>query len=169
MSLRLFVCVAKEVAGQLFHGAGITVTGVAELAVAARMSKRTLYNQFPSKNDVIDAALPNRSSVPHALRGPILLWPSAVGPVVRGAGRWWSGVWLGPYSQTVETSGRAGLPRGIRAESGAGMRVSTAGTEVCVRLNDGQPSLSRLSAVRSVVAAFAWACSLPSRPAREGR
>ena len=41
----------------LFRQRGITATGVAELAAAAHVSKRTLYQHFPSKDDVVLAYL----------------------------------------------------------------------------------------------------------------
>jgi AcrR family transcriptional regulator len=41
----------------LFRERGINATGVAELAAAAQVSKRTLYQHFPSKDDVIVAYL----------------------------------------------------------------------------------------------------------------
>ena len=47
-------------AGQLFRDPGIRATGVAELCAAAHVSKRTLYQHFPSKDDVIVAYLRER-------------------------------------------------------------------------------------------------------------
>jgi AcrR family transcriptional regulator len=41
----------------LFRERGINATGVAELAAAAQVSKRTLYQHFPSKDDVVVAYL----------------------------------------------------------------------------------------------------------------
>jgi AcrR family transcriptional regulator len=41
----------------LFHERGINTTGVAELAAAAQVSKRTLYQHFASKDDVVVAYL----------------------------------------------------------------------------------------------------------------
>ncbi len=41
----------------LFRDRGINATGVAELAAAAHVSKRTLYQHFPSKDDVVVAYL----------------------------------------------------------------------------------------------------------------
>ncbi len=41
----------------LFGERGITTTGVAQLAAAAQVSKRTLYQHFPSKDDVVVAYL----------------------------------------------------------------------------------------------------------------
>ncbi len=40
-----------------FHRQGINVTGVAELSAAARVSKRTLYQHFASKDEVVVAYL----------------------------------------------------------------------------------------------------------------
>jgi AcrR family transcriptional regulator len=42
---------------KLFRDRGINATGVAELAAAAHVSKRTLYQHFPSKDDVVVAYL----------------------------------------------------------------------------------------------------------------
>jgi AcrR family transcriptional regulator len=44
-------------ASDLFYRKGILATGVEELAETARVSKRTLYQQFPSKDAVIVAYL----------------------------------------------------------------------------------------------------------------
>jgi AcrR family transcriptional regulator len=41
----------------LFRERGINETGVAELAIAAQVSKRTLYQHFPGKRDVVLATL----------------------------------------------------------------------------------------------------------------
>jgi len=41
----------------LFRDRGINATGVAELAAAAHVSKRTLYRHFPSKDDIVVAYL----------------------------------------------------------------------------------------------------------------
>ena len=41
----------------LFVEQGVNMTGVAELAAAAKVSKRTLYQHFPGKSDVIVAYL----------------------------------------------------------------------------------------------------------------
>jgi AcrR family transcriptional regulator len=46
-----------QAARVLFGERGITSTGVAELAAAAQVSKRTLYQHFPSKDDVVVAYL----------------------------------------------------------------------------------------------------------------
>jgi AcrR family transcriptional regulator len=44
-------------AHELFRGRGINATGVAELCEAAHVSKRTLYQHFSSKDDVVIAYL----------------------------------------------------------------------------------------------------------------
>jgi AcrR family transcriptional regulator len=46
-----------QAARVLFGERGITTTGVAELSAAAEVSKRTLYQHFPGKDDVIVAYL----------------------------------------------------------------------------------------------------------------
>lgn len=46
-----------QAARVLFFQRGINLTGVAELAAAAQVSKRTLYQHFPSKHDVVVAYL----------------------------------------------------------------------------------------------------------------
>jgi len=46
-----------QAARVLFGERGINATGVAELAQAAQVSKRTLYRQFPSKDEIILAYL----------------------------------------------------------------------------------------------------------------
>jgi AcrR family transcriptional regulator len=46
-----------QAARVLFRERGINATGVAELAAAAQVSKRTLYQHFPSKDDVVIAYL----------------------------------------------------------------------------------------------------------------
>ena len=44
------------VAAERFHACGITATGVADLSRAARISKRTLYQRFGSKDGLVVAA-----------------------------------------------------------------------------------------------------------------
>lgn len=44
-------------AGELFYRQGILATGVEELAESAHVSKRTLYQHFPSKDEVVVAYL----------------------------------------------------------------------------------------------------------------
>jgi AcrR family transcriptional regulator len=46
-----------EAARDLFHRRGINATGVAELAAAAHVSKRTLYQHFAGKDELIAAYL----------------------------------------------------------------------------------------------------------------
>jgi AcrR family transcriptional regulator len=46
-----------QAARVLFRERGINATGVAELAAAGQVSKRTLYQHFPSKRDVVLASL----------------------------------------------------------------------------------------------------------------
>jgi AcrR family transcriptional regulator len=46
-----------QAARVLFGERGITTTGVTELSTAAAVSKRTLYQHFPSKDDVVVAYL----------------------------------------------------------------------------------------------------------------
>ena len=45
-----------SVAAERFHACGITATGVADLSRAARISKRTLYQRFGSKDGLVVAA-----------------------------------------------------------------------------------------------------------------
>ncbi|HEX3831500.1 MAG TPA: helix-turn-helix domain-containing protein [Solirubrobacteraceae bacterium] len=52
----------------LFGERGITTTGVAELCAAAEVSKRTLYQHFPSKDEVVVAYLQALEEEP--ARGP---------------------------------------------------------------------------------------------------
>ncbi len=52
----------------LFRERGINATGVAELAAAAQVSKRTLYQHFASKDEVVIAYLQSFESEP--ARGP---------------------------------------------------------------------------------------------------
>ena len=46
-----------ETADRLFYGQGIRAVGVDTIAAEAGISKRTLYNHFPSKDDLIVAYL----------------------------------------------------------------------------------------------------------------
>ena len=50
----------------LFREGGINATGVAELAAAAHVSKRTLYQHFPSKDELITAYLRSFEDDPDA-------------------------------------------------------------------------------------------------------
>lgn len=49
-----------DTADRLFYGQGIRAVGVDAIAAAAGISKRTLYNHFPSKDDLILAYLSRR-------------------------------------------------------------------------------------------------------------
>ena len=53
----------------LFRDPGINATGVAELAAAAHVSKRTLYAQFRSKDELVAASLAELSA--DAAAGPL--------------------------------------------------------------------------------------------------
>ena len=46
-----------DTAERLFYGSGIRATGVDTIAAAVGISKRTLYNHFPSKDELIAAYL----------------------------------------------------------------------------------------------------------------
>jgi AcrR family transcriptional regulator len=60
-----------ETADRLFYGQGIRATGVDTIAAEIGISKRTLYNYFPSKDALIAAYLLRRSSpVPAPDLGP---------------------------------------------------------------------------------------------------
>lgn len=49
-----------ETADRLFYGVGLAASGVDTIAVEAGISKRTLYNHFPSKDALIAAYLQRR-------------------------------------------------------------------------------------------------------------
>src|SRR5258708_17993774 len=49
-----------DTAGRLFYGQGIRAVGVDTVAAEAGISKRTLYNYFPSKDELISAYLSRR-------------------------------------------------------------------------------------------------------------
>ncbi|MDP3242518.1 MAG: helix-turn-helix domain-containing protein, partial [Reyranella sp.] len=49
-----------ETADRLFYGQGIRAVGVDTIAAEIGISKRTLYNHFPSKDDLIVAYLSRR-------------------------------------------------------------------------------------------------------------
>src|SRR5262245_7951453 len=49
-----------ETADRLFYGQGIRAIGVDTIAAEVGISKRTLYNYFPSKDDLIVAYLTRR-------------------------------------------------------------------------------------------------------------
>src|ERR1700753_3830956 len=44
----------ERAAAELFYRSGIHATGVELIAQQANVSKRTLYQHFPSKNDLVD-------------------------------------------------------------------------------------------------------------------
>ncbi len=52
-----------EAADRLFYGRGITAVGMDELRTAAGVSLRRLYQQFPSKDDIVIAVLDRRHEV----------------------------------------------------------------------------------------------------------
>ena len=52
-----------ETADRLFYGQGIRAVGVDTIAAEIGISKRTLYNYFPSKDDLIVAYL-QRANLP---------------------------------------------------------------------------------------------------------
>jgi AcrR family transcriptional regulator len=56
----------------LFRDPGINASGVAELAAAARVSKRTLYAQFRSKDELAAAVLTDLSADPTTGPGAVL-------------------------------------------------------------------------------------------------
>ncbi|QCI69532.1 TetR/AcrR family transcriptional regulator [Phreatobacter stygius] len=53
-----------DTADRLFYGQGIRAIGVDTIAAEAGISKRTLYNHFPSKDDLIVAYLQRRLRPP---------------------------------------------------------------------------------------------------------
>ena len=65
-----------ETADRLFYGQGIRAVGVDTIAAEIGISKRTLYNYFPSKDDLIVAYLSRRirpgtvSDLPSELQWP---------------------------------------------------------------------------------------------------
>ncbi len=61
-----------ETADRLFYGQGIRAVGVDTIAAEIGISKRTLYNHFPSKDDLIVAYLSRRlKPVPPSDRPPM--------------------------------------------------------------------------------------------------
>jgi AcrR family transcriptional regulator len=54
-----------DVADRLFYGQGIRAVGVDTIAAEIGISKRTLYNHFPSKDALISAYLERRFVHPH--------------------------------------------------------------------------------------------------------
>jgi AcrR family transcriptional regulator len=61
-----------DAADRLFYGQGIRAIGVDTVAAEADVSKRTLYNHFPSKDDLIVAYLSRRIPVPRESDRPPL-------------------------------------------------------------------------------------------------
>src|SRR5690349_10800962 len=61
-----------ETADRLFYGQGIRAVGVDTIAAEIGISKRTLYNHFPSKDDLIVAYLsPRLKPAPPSERPPL--------------------------------------------------------------------------------------------------
>jgi AcrR family transcriptional regulator len=61
-----------ETAGRLFYGQGIRAVGVDTIAAEIGISKRTLYNYFPSKEELILAYLSRQLVQPKASDRPVL-------------------------------------------------------------------------------------------------
>jgi AcrR family transcriptional regulator len=61
-----------DTAGRLFYGQGIRAVGVDTIAAEIGISKRTLYNYFPSKDDLIVAYLSRRLIEPRTSDQPLL-------------------------------------------------------------------------------------------------
>src|ERR1700677_4378268 len=59
-----------DTAGRLFYGQGIRAIGVDTIAAEIGISKRTLYNHFPSKDALIAAYLERRFVPPRASDKP---------------------------------------------------------------------------------------------------
>lgn len=59
-----------ETAERLFYGAGIRATGVDTIAAEVGISKRTLYNHFPSKDALVAAYLKRGFQEPRASERP---------------------------------------------------------------------------------------------------
>lgn len=59
-------------ADRLFYGQGIHAVGVDAVAAEAGISKRTLYNHFPSKDELVAAYLARRGQSVSAPEGPPL-------------------------------------------------------------------------------------------------
>ncbi len=81
-----------KTASTLFYGEGVRAVGVDRVAAEARVSKRTLYNHFPSKDDLVLAYLEGRDR-PRGSDAPPLaqvleafdkLEANAAGPYFRG-------------------------------------------------------------------------------------
>jgi len=61
-----------DTAGRLFYGQGIRAVGVDTIAAEIGISKRTLYNYFPSKEELILAYLSRHFIQPKASDRPLL-------------------------------------------------------------------------------------------------
>jgi AcrR family transcriptional regulator len=61
-----------ETAGRLFYGQGIRAVGVDTIAAEIGISKRTLYNHFPSKDELILAYLSRHFLEPKTSDRPLL-------------------------------------------------------------------------------------------------
>ena len=61
-----------DTAGRLFYGQGIRAVGVDTIAAEIGISKRTLYNYFPSKDELILAYLSRRFLEPRNSERPLL-------------------------------------------------------------------------------------------------
>ncbi|HXA35552.1 MAG TPA: TetR/AcrR family transcriptional regulator [Steroidobacteraceae bacterium] len=61
-----------DTAGRLFYGQGIRAIGVDTIAAEIGISKRTLYNYFPSKDDLIVAYLSRHFVPPGTSNRPLL-------------------------------------------------------------------------------------------------
>jgi AcrR family transcriptional regulator len=61
-----------DTAGRLFYGQGIRAVGVDTIAAEIGISKRTLYNYFPSKDELILAYLSRRFIEPRTTERPLL-------------------------------------------------------------------------------------------------
>lgn len=60
-----------ETADRLFYYDGIRAIGVDTIAAEVGISKRTLYNHFPSKEDLIAAYLKRRTHLPQSGKEPV--------------------------------------------------------------------------------------------------
>jgi AcrR family transcriptional regulator len=61
-----------DTAGRLFYGQGIRAVGVDTIAAEIGISKRTLYNYFPSKDQLIVAYLSRHALPPKTSERPLL-------------------------------------------------------------------------------------------------